>query len=67
MTEKRIRLTTAELEAILGVAGDALAEESLKEPDQTEEEHEAACYAFETGMEKLRVMLGRRKRRGHPG
>lgn len=52
------RLTKAELEAVLGVAGDALAEETLS----TEDNPEAALEAFETGMEKLRRQLANRER-----
>lgn len=52
------RLTKAELEAILGVAGDALAEETLS----TEDNPEAALEAFEAGMNKLRRQLANRDR-----
>ena len=52
------RLTKAELEAIIGVAGDALASETLS----TEDDPDAAIEAFERGMEKLRRQLARRKR-----
>lgn len=59
---KRIRLTAREISAILSVAGDALAEETLRnDPDQDEKEYERNLAAFESGMEKLRVMLGRKK------
>lgn len=59
------RLTMAELEAILGVAGDALAAETLS----NEDDPQAALEAFEEGMEKLRRQLGcklRRKKEGRP-
>lgn len=48
------RLTKSELEAVLGVAGDALAAETLS----TEPDPDAALEAFESGMEKLRRQLG---------
>ncbi len=55
------RLTALELDAILGVAGDALAQETLSDdPTATPEQIEAAIVAFETGMEKLRRQLSRR-------
>lgn len=47
------RLTKAELSAVLGVAGDALAEETLS----TDANPEAAMLAFESGMAKLRAQL----------
>ena len=47
------RLTRAELEAIIGVAGDAFAAETLASDDDPE----AALEAFENGMEKLRRQL----------
>ena len=57
------RLTKAELEAVIGVAGDALAAETLSsDPDQTEDELEAAIDAFESGMEKLRRQLSAKSR-----
>ncbi len=52
------RLTIAELDAVLGVAGDALAAETLS----SEDDPDAALAAFESGMEKLRRQLARRKR-----
>ena len=52
-------LTAAELSAILGVAGDALAAETLT----TEDDPEAALEAFESGMDKLRSQLAMRRRR----
>lgn len=45
-------LTAKEIEAVLGVAGDALAEETLQ-GDRRE------IAAFERGMDKLRAMLAR--------
>jgi ribosome-associated translation inhibitor RaiA len=48
------RLTKAELDAVIGVAGDALAAETLS----SEDDPEAAVAAFESGMEKLRRQLG---------
>lgn len=53
------RLTDAELDAVLGVAGDALAAETLS----TEDDPQAALAAFESGMEKLRAQLGKRRDR----
>lgn len=53
------RLTQAELEAVLGVAGDALAGDTLS----TEDDPEAALAAFESGMDKLRRQLGKKSRR----
>lgn len=47
------RLTKAELDAVIGVAGDALAEETLASDDNPE----AAVEAFERGMEKLKRQL----------
>lgn len=57
---KRIRLTTREIETILTVAGDALAYETLRNDDEKEFAKDIA--AFESGMEKLRIILGRRGR-----
>jgi len=58
------RLTRAELEAVIAVAGDALAAETLSsDPDETEAEHDAALEAFESGMEKLRRQLGNMRRK----
>lgn len=53
------RLTIAELDAIIGVAGDALAAETLS----TEDDPGAALAAFESGMDKLRAQLGKRRGR----
>lgn len=53
------RLTKAELEAVIGVAGDALAGETLSSEDNPE----AALEAFESGMEKLRRQLAAHGRR----
>lgn len=58
----RPRLTARELETVLAVAGDALAAETLRRPEDEEAEYDKDLQAFETGMEKLRVMLGRRRR-----
>jgi hypothetical protein len=64
MKRQPIRLTAAEIAAILDVAGDALAHETLSgDPDQTEEEAAQAIAAFESGMDKLRVLLARREGR----
>jgi hypothetical protein len=49
------RLTKAELEAVIAVAGDALAVETLS----TDDDPDAAVEAFESGIEKLRRQLGR--------
>lgn len=51
------RLTALEIECILAVAGDALASETLLDPDETPAQFEARCDAFERGMDKLRDML----------
>jgi hypothetical protein len=56
---KRVRLTTLEIETILAVAGDALAEETLSNPDPALFQRELA--AFESGMEKLRTLLARKE------
>ena len=47
------RLTRAELDAVIGVAGDANAIETLS----TDDDPYAASAAFERGMEKLRRQL----------
>ena len=52
------RLTRAELEAVIGVAGDAAAPETLS----TDDDPEAALATFESGMDKLRAQLDRMKR-----
>jgi hypothetical protein len=55
---KRIQLTAAEIEAILTAAGDVdvgATFECLPESKQ-----DAALKAFESGMEKLRLMLARK-------
>jgi hypothetical protein len=57
----RIVLTALEIEAVLGVAGDALAEETLKDVSSSEAERRRLLDAFESGMEKLRSMLARRE------
>ncbi len=54
------RLTTAELDAVIGVAGDALAHETLSTADVPE----AAIAAYERGMDKLRAQLAVRRSRG---
>ncbi len=51
--QTRIRLTARELSTILGVAGDALDDEGEYLKDLT---------AFESGMDKLRALLGRKRR-----
>lgn len=56
------RLTVAELDAVIGVAGDALASETLADPENPEVA-DAALEAFESGMEKLRRQLAARRRR----
>lgn len=53
------RLTMAELEAVIGVAGDALAAETLS----TEDNPQAALDTFESGLDKLRAQLARHERR----
>lgn len=56
----RVRLTSREIAAILAVAGDALPEETLRsDPDEGAEEQDRNLAAFESGMHKLRVLLGR--------
>lgn len=55
---KRIRLTEREIEAILEVAGDALASETLS-CGVTEAEFHQSLAAFESGISKLEEMLRR--------
>lgn len=55
MRRPRIRLTAREIEAILAVAGDALAAETLS----SGEDPEGDLEAFERGMDKLSEMLSR--------
>lgn len=52
------RLTRAELDAVIGVAGDALAAETLS----SDADPEASMAAFERGMDKLRRQLAARTR-----
>jgi len=59
MSRESNRLTAAELDAVIGVAGDALAAETLS----SEDDPDAAVEAFERGMEKLRRQLGGYRRR----
>lgn len=56
---KRPRLTTAELDAIVGIAGDVDAMATI-ESSYEEHERDAAFRAWTSGMEKLRVMLAAR-------
>lgn len=63
MTQKKIRLTNDEIEAILGVAGAADAPAVFEDEPDTKV-GEVMLAAFETGMEKLRVMLQQRKAEG---
>lgn len=58
------RLTKAELDAVIGIAGDV---DALATVESCFEEHEqdAALAAFESGMEKLRRQLSGRRARGH--
>jgi hypothetical protein len=62
MAHPRIRLTCLELSTILGVAGDALASETLYTEDAALYEREMA--AFESGMDKLRTLYARCKTEG---
>lgn len=55
------RLTKAELDAVLTMAGDCDAGATI-DSCYEEEEREAAHEAFESGMEKLRRQLGRKGR-----
>jgi hypothetical protein len=58
---KRIRLTAIEIDAILSVAGAADAPAVFEDhPDNKEAEQ--LLEAFESGMEKLRVLLAKRGR-----
>ncbi len=61
------RLTRLEIDAILSVAGDAFAYETLmggfSEEDPEWAEQCALLEAFETGMDKLRLRLARIKLR----
>jgi len=59
MVTQRIRLTAREISAILDVAGDALAVETLSSSDDPEGELEA----FERGMDKLRALLARTEKK----
>lgn len=54
--KKRIRLTAAEIEAILAVAGNADAEATFADTSE-EGEAQRELAAFESGMEKLREKL----------
>ena len=53
------RLSAREIEAVLAVAGDADATETISSCFE-EDEVERMIAAFERGMEKLRRQLGRR-------
>jgi hypothetical protein len=57
---KPIRLTVAEIEAILGAAGNADAG-AMAGDFETDAEGEKFLAAYESGMEKLREMLARRQ------
>lgn len=59
---KRIRLTATEIEAILAAAGNVDAPATFEDCGD-EKEAERMLEAFESGMEKLRVMLARREGR----
>lgn len=59
---ERIRLTEAELSAVLSVAGDAFAWETLS-CGESEDDANKAMAAFETGMDKMKAMLGRKRRK----
>lgn len=56
----RIVLTKAELESVIAVAGDAIASETLRDPDASEADNARAVDAYFSGMEKLREMLWRK-------
>ncbi len=58
---KRIVLTATEIEAVLAVAGNALAPETFEDPDMPEEEQWRMVEAYESGMDKLRAMLAGRE------
>jgi len=57
------RLSLLEIEAILEVAGDALAAETLQLEDGSGTDEERLA-AFESGIDKLRAMLSQRRRGG---
>jgi len=57
---KRIYLTAREIDAILGVAGAADAP-AVFEDSCDEKEAERELEAFESGMNKLRAMLAKRR------
>lgn len=58
---KRIVLTAREIQAVLAVAGNALAEETFEDaPDLTAAQQEVMVHAYESGMGKLRLMLAGR-------
>lgn len=59
MTPKRIRLTKLEVATILAVAGDAVAEETLRNPEGDAALYQRELAAFESGMDKLRSLLAR--------
>lgn len=64
MTSKsrpRIRLTAAELDAVIAVAGDADLGGTV-ESCFPEDERAGVYSAYESGMEKLRAMLARLER-----
>jgi hypothetical protein len=58
---KRIHLTTAEIDAILGVAGDI--DPAHFESYDSEKEGERAHENFVSGLSKLRDMLAKREAR----
>ncbi len=57
----RPRLTALEIDAILAVAGNADADATVSDCFDAAD-YDKTIEAFETGMEKLRVMLNNRKR-----
>jgi len=55
----RIRLTTLEIEALLAAAGNA--DPAMWEDEPTEKEGDRMFAACESGQEKLRAMLFKRR------
>lgn len=62
MRSSRIRLSEGELDAVLSVANDADAYATISSITETDEEARSMIEHFESGMDKLRSMLGDRRR-----
>lgn len=59
--KKRIVLTRDELDALIGIGGDVDAQGSLESQQLSEAEQAKQLAAWESGMEKLRIMLARKE------